>query len=283
MSPWMINLLPSKRLPAHLLANACILPDRYAILPLLPKNKVIVEVGVAVGAFSQRLITECEPQHFIAIDLFRLHEFPVLWDQDTSVLFGGRTHAGYYRHRFAELIEQRKMTVLEGDSVTCLASLADESLDIVYVDADHSYESVRQELAVIKRKIRQDGLIILNDYIMNEAGYSNQPYGVIQATNEFMVAENWEMAYLALEPHMYCDVVLRKAGSIVPHAHRIARLEAQNGCLQHQLAVLRSSSSWRVTAPLRQLRRLLDQTRLWPLPQSPDTQSTANRAAPPAA
>lgn len=201
MCSWSISLPPCPRLPARLLANARLLPDRYAILGLLPKNKVIVEVGVAVGEFSNRFLTVCEPSRFIAIDLFNLHDHPTLWGQDTKVLFGGRTHADYYRNRFADLMQRQVVTVLEGDSVACLATLEDASVDIVYIDADHSDQFVRKELGVVKSKIKDDGFIILNDYIMNEAGYSNQPYGVIQATNEFMIAENWELVYFALELH----------------------------------------------------------------------------------
>jgi hypothetical protein len=47
----------------------------------------------------------------------------------------------------------------------------------------------------------------MNDYIMRDLGGE---YGVIHATNEFMIAENWEMIYFALEQNMFCDVVLRK-------------------------------------------------------------------------
>jgi hypothetical protein len=94
-----------------------------------------------------------------------------------------------------------------GDSAEQIATLDDQSVDIFYVDADHSYAGATRDLAAIKPKIRADGLIIMNDYIMRDLGGE---YGVIHATNEFMIAENWEMIYFALEQNMFCDVVLRK-------------------------------------------------------------------------
>lgn len=262
----MPSLPPVARLPEHLLANARLLPDRDAILPVVPKHKVIAEVGVALGDFSDAFIRICEPRHFIGIDLFDVHNMAELWGQPTKALFSGGTHGAFYRKRFAGLIDQGKVTVLEGDSVASLAKLDDASLDIVYVDADHQYDSVKRELEIIRRKIKDDGWIILNDYIMNEAGFSNAAYGVIQATNEFMIAENWEMIYFAFQSYMYCDVVLRKA-STAPVAMpdpsnsalmwQNAELAARNVMLEHALEAMRTSSSWRITAPLRGLRRSL--------------------------
>jgi SAM-dependent methyltransferase len=262
----MASLGPAARLPEHLLANAQLLPDREAILPLLPKHKVIAEIGVALGDFSARIIRDCAPEHFIAIDMFDLHTIPELWGRTTQELFGGDTHAAFYRKRFADLIAQGKVSVLEGDSAATLATLDDASLDIVYVDADHSYEPVKRELATIVRKVRDDGFIIMNDYIMTDCALSDNAYGVIQATNEFMIAENWEMIYLAFQSHMYCDVVLRKVSSTavaMPDARTAvllrqnAELEARIALLERTVAALRASTSWRITAPMRAIRRSL--------------------------
>lgn len=266
----MPSLEAAERLPEHLLANARVLPDRDTILPLLPKHKVIAEVGVALGDFSDQIIRVCEPERFIAIDLFDLHGIPKLWGRPTQELFSGGTHGAFYRKRFADLIEQQKVVVLESDSAAALTGLDDASLDIVYVDADHTYESVKRELAIIRRKVKDDGWIILNDYIMNEAGFSNAAYGVIQATNEFMIAENWEMIYFALQSYMYCDVALRKVGNTAPILMpeipdtRVAallqsnvELEARNASLTQALDALRASTSWRITAPMRALRQSL--------------------------
>lgn len=204
------------KLPPRLLANARILPDRDAILPLLPKGKVCVEVGVALGEFSEKMIRICEPSHFIAIDSFRIHEYETLWGRPTSEVFRGQTHEAFYRQRFADLIGRGQVKVLSGDSAQVLGRLPDKSLDIVYVDADHVYEAVRRELSIIRHKIRDDGIIILNDYTMVDVVGSMEAYGVIQAAHEFMLAEDWEMIYLALQNYMYCDVALRKSRTASP-------------------------------------------------------------------
>ncbi len=200
-------LLPAPKLPGHLLAGARVLPDRISALSLLPKGGLVVEVGVALGDFSEHLIGACEADHFVAIDTFRLHELPLFWGQPRSHWFGALTHGAFYRRRFDAMIRAGRVSVVEQDSAAALAGLADASVDILYLDADHSYESVARELAVVARKMKPDGTLILNDYVMHDA---TGPYGVVRAANEFMVREGWEMAYLALQPNMYCDVALRK-------------------------------------------------------------------------
>lgn len=82
------------------------------------------------------------------------------------------------------------------------AKVLPESL--VQLDVDHTYEMVYGELAIVKDKIKEDGVIIVNDYTMNDG------YGVVQEVNEFMIVDGWEMKYFVLEKLMYCDVWLEK-------------------------------------------------------------------------
>lgn len=201
-------------LPKELLKNARVLPHRNDILPLIPKQKTFVEVGVAIGDFSELILHECDVAKFIAIDLFTLHDRPQMWNGLIGRVLQGQQHIDYYRQRFAKFIEQGRFEVMQGDSLDCLAQLPDHSADIFYVDANHTYPSVLAELSLIQRKISPEGWIILNDYIMSD-WIINPPfnYGVVQATNEFMIGNGWEMLYLALNPAMYCDVVLRRATS----------------------------------------------------------------------
>lgn len=203
---------PALRLPDHLLANARVLPDRYALLPLLPKGRVVVEVGVATGDFSAELLRVCEPSRLVAIDDFRIHTYDMQWaGRPVAEIFGGRTHAEFYRDRFAAEIAADRMLVMEDDSARALENLGDGTVDVVYLDADHAYASVKRELAIVARKIRPDGMIVLNDYTMLDVvGRDRLPYGVVQAAHEFMVEQGWEMRFLALQSFLYCDVALRR-------------------------------------------------------------------------
>jgi len=252
-------------LPDALLRNSRVVPDRWASLPAWPKQGVIAEIGVGLGGFSEAILQTCQPRKFLAIDRFDLHELETLWGKPPAEHFAGRTHGEFYRDRFAAEIAAGRVEVIEGDSGPVISALADESVDVFYVDADHTYEGVRRDLEAILPKVKPAGWIVMNDYIPAETGFSNEPYGVIQATNEFMVAHGWEMVHFALAAVMYCDVALRRADRPrEPHEHdfgalseRAERLQSHVAALEEALAATRRSTSWRITAPLRAIGRAI--------------------------
>lgn len=201
---------PACVLPQRLLSKAKVLPTRDDILPLLPKNRIFCEVGVALGDFSQKVIECCKTRRFIAIDIFTLHDYPEMWAGRVGKVLAGRRHADFFADKFEPLVRDGSMDILEGNSTDVLATLPDDSVDVFYVDAHHSYEAVRAELEIIETKTKSDGMIILNDYIMHDY-MTNTPYGVVAAVNDFMIEHNWEMVYFALQVGMFCDVTIRRA------------------------------------------------------------------------
>jgi hypothetical protein len=206
-------------LPPEYLKHSTIVPKREYLLDRVPKGGVVAEVGVALGGFTYHIFDRCKPTKFYSLDIFNLHTLPEFWGKPSREVFGDLTHRAFYEKEFAWAIESGQMEVKEGDSVASLETFADRSLDMIYVDAHHSYDAVSKELAVIKHKIKDTGIIIMNDYTFLENVGSKAEYGVIQATHEFMIAEGWEMRALALERYMFCDVLLTKiqpGGSPLP-------------------------------------------------------------------
>jgi len=202
---------PCPVLPAHLLANARIVPKRADILPHLPKGGTYVEIGVALGDYSETIMKICKPSMFIAMDIFTIHESKKIWGKPTEQALGGKTHEGFYRDRFKAPIDAGRMRVMPGDSAGSLAQLEDGSINVAYVDADHTYDFVKGELALLNSKVSETGWIVLNDYTMgNVVTTGFKRFGVIQAVHEFMLTQHWEMTFLALHPMMYCDVAIRR-------------------------------------------------------------------------
>ncbi len=180
---------PAARLDAKHLQNCRVVPDRTELLrSCLPKRGVVAEVGTGEGDFAERILALSAPAELHLID---------------------KTLQKVLRERFAAAIDEGMVRLHEADSVDALQRFSDGYFDWIYIDANHSYESVRRDLGVAKTKVKRDGLLALNDYTF----WSHREfmaYGVVQAVNEFCLAEEWEFVYFALQPEMYSDVVLRK-------------------------------------------------------------------------
>lgn len=193
---------------AKLFANR---KDMIRDLPV-PKDGVVAEIGVAYGIFSEEMINVFRPRTFVAVDIFDLHNIPVLCGEKTAERFQGKNHRQYYEHRMQQFNLQSsgvEMRIHEGDSSLQLAKEPDDSIDLIYIDAAHHYEGVMRDATVAMQKVKRHGYIIFNDYIMYDH-YANVPYGVVQVVNEICVKENWKVVSFALQTQMFCDICIQR-------------------------------------------------------------------------
>jgi hypothetical protein len=245
----MMQTTPAPHIPQKLLENCRILEGRDALLHFLPKQQTVVEIGVGLGDFSWKLLEYCKPRRFIAIDHFKLHDLPEFWGKPPSEWFGNKTHLQFFKDKFSSAIETDQLSILEGDSPEQIKTLDDKSVDVFYVDGDHTYAGVCRDLTQIKDKISDNGIIILNDYIMRD---DNGPYGVVQATNEFMISNDWEMIFFCLQTSMYCDVAIRKRQMDKTFKSSV-ELQLENKRLLEDINVIKNSTSWRMSSVIRLL------------------------------
>ena len=68
--------------------------------------------------------------------------------------------------------------------------IPDNSLDLVFIDGDHSYEAVLKDLELFYKKIRIGGMIVGDDYM------SCHP-GTKRAVDEFVKNNNLKINFLA--------------------------------------------------------------------------------------
>ena len=173
------------------LQNCKVLPSREKLLDKMPRGGVCAEVGVAEGYYSRIILDVCNPRKLYMIEY-------------------NAEYVRNLRQRFSKEITDGVVEVLEGDSVEMLSTLPDNSLDFVYLDATHDYEHPKAELNVCKKKVKSEGIIAGHDYTRFSMWESGQ-YGVIEAVNEFAVANDYEMIYLTLDVlHSNSSYALKK-------------------------------------------------------------------------
>jgi SAM-dependent methyltransferase len=194
---------------ARLFANRLSMVEAFR--PLL-QGKRIAELGVAFGNFSEFLIKTLEPEQFFAFDTFGLHHVPILWRKQSKEVFGDMTHREYYAKRFSK--SSAPVVIEEGDASTNLLKYPDKHFDMIYVDAAHDYRSVKRDAEISKQKLKDDGILIFNDYIMFDHYGVTDPnadvwYGIVQVVNQLVVYDDFEVIGFALSKNMFCDIALR--------------------------------------------------------------------------
>jgi hypothetical protein len=175
-----------------------VLPGRAELLALLPHGGVVAEVGVAFGEFSRQIMDVCAPRTLYLVDL---------WDPAEPRY--GSPALDATRERMRPEIEAGRVQLVRGLSWEGLASLPEGSLDWVYLDAAHDFESVRRDLDAALPRLRPGGIIAGHDYTRWSSQGVNR-FGVVEAVNAFCAREGWEMLYLTHESDRHISFAIRK-------------------------------------------------------------------------
>ena len=153
-----------------------------AVLQILNDNLTTVkrgcEVGVLRGELSAMLLDDFRDLALYMVDPYLRDRY---WDEDAM--------KEYQRLAFTNTLpfaDRRIMLVTK--SLQAAALIPPGSLDFVYIDANHRYESVKQDMEAWYPKVRTGGLFFGHDY-----NGKRHDKGVKIAVNEFAAAYNNEV------------------------------------------------------------------------------------------
>jgi hypothetical protein len=207
--------------------NAKLFVDRKSLIKhcrdILPKNPVVAEVGVFQGDFSEYLLEMFEPQKLYLIDTFCTNDF-------ITSKFTNDKHFEYITKKFGK---KDNVVIMKGLSWDQMDKLSDESCDFIYIDADHSYESVKKDITKACVKIRNGGIIQFNDYC-NFSKIEGQKYGVQDAVNELMKEKMVSILGMSLDANGFHDVSLQ--------IHKEVELNIVTPCIRPEnLSIIKDS------------------------------------------
>lgn len=159
------------------------------ILKLMGLNNSICELGVAKADNFWYMVRHTFPKYALAIDAWSEEVCPY-WTQDK--------HDQHWKR--AQEIERRlrkwnkgDINIIKGDHSVLVDNYEDGFFDYVYIDSDHTYESVKKDIEQWWPKVREGGILAGHDYV------NRKLYGVIPAVNEFVEANNIEHLYITKE------------------------------------------------------------------------------------
>ncbi len=169
-------------------------PDREEvrefILRRMPSRGIVAEVGVDLGDFSEKILLFNRPRELHLIDPWTAEggEYGQHKAEGAAANSNRKlptvARFAVVRDRFASEIDVRGVFLHRANSDVAGAEFADGYFDWVYIDGNHSYEFVRNDLELYWRKLKPGGYIVCDDY--HYAGFWED--GVTRAVDEFVAS-----------------------------------------------------------------------------------------------
>ena len=150
------------------------------------------EIGCLRGWFSMFLLTVYKGK-IILVDSFDEHE-KISYDKASAPV----SKSSEIEKECRANMKGKNCEVIKGYSVEVAKTIPNESLDWVYIDADHRYEAVRDDLRAWFPKVRKGGVMSGHDYINFSTTFPSgeYTYGVKQAVKEFCAEYGYKLAGL---------------------------------------------------------------------------------------
>jgi hypothetical protein len=137
------------------------------------------EIGVESGRYARDLCAANLGLHLYCVDAWQSYG---AYRQHVS-----QQRTEWMLERTRERLAGFSYTIIRKFSVEAAAGIEDGSLDFVYIDANHAYEHVVEDIAAWLPKVRSGGIISGHDYA--PWTLSGMPCGVVEAVN------GWTKAY----------------------------------------------------------------------------------------
>lgn len=140
-----------------------------AILRRLPNNARMAEIGVLRGALSDCLLRGAPGLRLVMVDNWlTADQQPEAYraTRDDHALHADAGRVAAHRRDAIAVADRHapRATIIEGWSVRVAEKIEPASFDLVFLDADHSEEGVRADIAAWLPKVKPGGWIGGHDY-----------------------------------------------------------------------------------------------------------------------
>ena len=141
--------------------------------------KIGVEVGTAEGEFAETLCRHNSNLKLYTIDPFEPHD-------DFKELPYTRVFDRFYQTA-KERLAKYNCKIIKDYSLNAVKNFADNSIDFVYIDGNHSFPFVVNDIYEWSKKVKPGGIIAGDDYVRSKR-QKEGTHHVIQAVNGYTKA-----------------------------------------------------------------------------------------------
>jgi hypothetical protein len=174
--------------------------DKNNLYNSLPKNGIVAEIGVFNGDGSRSIFKRCDPKELWLIDTWSPGD-----DESTESAMEHYLNVMSWASSYST--NGKKIRIIRDQSIAAASYFADEYFDWVYIDADHRYQPVKDDLHVWTSKVKKDGFICGDDFTMYDPSWEGVHKAVIEYVLKYMedkpelleklkpLNENWDISY----------------------------------------------------------------------------------------
>lgn len=137
-----------------------------AILPRELGFKKLVEVGVQRGIYSEILVNENPQATIFGVDSWKAY----VTHPNKEYLKTTQNHSSqemldkFYEQTKIRMSSCKNYVIIKEYSIDALKYFEDESLDFVYIDANHEYKHVMFDIVEWSKKVKKGGIVSGHDY-----------------------------------------------------------------------------------------------------------------------
>lgn len=149
---------------------------RKEFIQMLAERKVEigVEVGTDHGKYAEQLLAGIPTLRILCVDPW------------TAYTEGNETHTQEEMNSIYESVLERlrpyKFSIDRMTSMESVNTIQDNSLDFVFIDGNHSYDYVLEDITEWTKKVKPGGIIAGHDYKVDPVN----DYGVIEAVTKYV-------------------------------------------------------------------------------------------------
>jgi len=143
-----------------------------------------VEVGVYKGVFIQTMASRATETEIIGVDAWTTYEGYKDYPPGDLETVG-------YPQAIARAAKHPNVKLIKGWSKDIAPTFEDGSVDFVYIDANHTYPCVKEDIGLWAPKVKVGGLVCGHDYFetKNVRKLVELDFGVIKAVNEWVESQ----------------------------------------------------------------------------------------------